>query len=174
MAFGDEHARRIIRALEIEAQLPPTPEGWAERCDRADLAALQQRCATGEALANVAALEVQAESRRRIEYTRQLAAIEGVRGGRAPGDALHRAAAYVAAAPGGEHGAQRNPTAWGVVLRTVRGFALVEAEALELLAADYAPRCRPALPRRELVGMVRRAVRAGRPPWGYLLDRGAA
>jgi hypothetical protein len=58
------------------------------------------------------------------------------------------------------------------VLRVVRGFALDEGAALALLESEYAGRCKPALPRRELAGMVRRATRAGHPPWGYLLERG--
>jgi hypothetical protein len=102
---------------------------------------------------------------------REREALERARAEHRPGDAFARASAYIAASPGGVSGDQRNPTAFGVVLRVVRGFALDEHVALDLLASEYAPRCKPSLARRELAGMVRRATRSHSPEWGYLLHR---
>ena len=147
---------------------------WAERCDGAELSAIRARCASGEAAANLEALYAQ---RRRAEAARaaeQLRAIESVRDGRDPADVLSRASLYLAHAEGGTSGSGRNPQAWSVVLRVTRGFALSEGQAFDLLASEYAPRCKPALPRIELAGMVRRAIRGTRPPWGYLLERKSA
>jgi hypothetical protein len=101
---------------------------------------------------------------------REREARERVRHIRGAGDVRGRASAYLARVDGGESGQGRNPTAWRVVLLVVRGFALEEEEAVALLAAEYAPRCQPRLPTRELRGMVRRALRASKPPWGALLE----
>jgi hypothetical protein len=89
-------------------------------------------------------------------------------------NAVARASAYLSQCPSGVRGEQRNPTAWNVVLRVTRGFALDEQMSIALLTAEYAGRCKPSLHKRELAGMVRRAGRASAPPWGYLLARRAA
>lgn len=111
------------------------------------------------------------EQRERERIEAMLRARSG-RGGL--GDPLARASAYLLACPAGVSGQERNPTAWGVVLRTTRGFALAESTALVLLDSEYAPRCKPKLSQYELRGMVRRALRHPRPAWGYLLERSAA
>lgn len=165
----------VHEALVAEAH-QPGPEGWLARLDLADLARLRRP----SALRNVAALDAltaRAEEQRlaaqRQALAAQLARIEAQQGRPAPGlrSPLERARAYLARAPGGISGDSRNPKAWSVVLLVTRGFALDEGTAIELLFADYGPRCKPALPRRELAGMVRRALRASRPPWGCLLVR---
>jgi hypothetical protein len=56
----------------------------------------------------------------------------------------------------------------------VRGFCLGEAEALAVLLAPggYAGRAQPPVGERELRGVVRRALRATTPPWGWALHKG--
>lgn len=107
-----------------------------------------------------------AEERARIE-----ADLKRVRADHGAGDPLGRASKYLAACESAVSGQGRNPVAWGVVLRIVRGFALEEREAVALLDSEYAPRCQPRLPHAELRGMVRRARTASKPPWGYLLEQ---
>lgn len=51
----------------------------------------------------------------------------------------------------------------------VRGFGLGVDRAFAMLESEYAPRFHRKLPRRELIGMVRRAERASMP-WGKLLE----
>lgn len=119
---------------------------------------------------------IEAKARERRVWERQadaLAASKVARAARQETDAIAAASRYLAKVPGGDSGQGRNPQAWAAVLHTVRGFALDEAEAVDLLAAEYSPRCAPPLPRSELRGMVRRAIRASKPPWGGLLIKSA-
>lgn len=51
-----------------------------------------------------------------------------------------------------------------------RGFGLPESEALDLLRADYNPRCVPPWSERELAHKVQQAARAHSVPEGYLRD----
>lgn len=119
--------------------------------------------------------EEAAKSRREEDAAAERARVEAdlqrVRAQHGTGDAYGRASAYLAACDGAVSGQGRSDTAWGVVLRVVRGFALGERDALALLESEYAPRCQPRLPHAELRGMVRRAMSASKPPWGCLLEQ---
>lgn len=121
----------------------------------------------------MAVLDAQIAAAQRERDRQALEAIKVARGDMPANDVLERASRYLEHAEGGHSGEGRNPKAWSVTLRVVRGFGLAEGEAFDLLRREYAPRCRPTLPDRELRGMVRRAIHAPAPPWGYLLERAA-
>src|SRR5262249_27590107 len=82
---------------------------------------------------------------------------------------LERARRYAATVPpavAGEHGDART---FRLCCRPVRGFALPDAEALDVLV-DWNARCRPPWSERELANKMRHARRYGREPIGGLLD----
>jgi len=82
---------------------------------------------------------------------------------------LERARRYVATVPpaiAGQHGDART---FRVCCRLVRGFALSDAEALDVLV-DWNARCRPPWSDRELADKVRHARRYGRELTGGLLN----
>jgi hypothetical protein len=64
--------------------------------------------------------------------------------------------------------ADSSDAAFKACVGLVRGFALDETVALAMMQAEYVPRFHRALPRAELVAMVRRASRA-RMPMGKML-----
>lgn len=174
---AEEHGSRVHAGLVADARIPG-PDGWLARLDLETLAYLRRVSRSGaferdraileEAAARKAALEAE---RRRLALAAQLDRINEQRGPGSGATPLERATAYLLRAEGGVLGDGRNPKAWGVVQRVVRGFALEEDVAFALLSSDYAPRCKPDLPGRVLAGMIRRAIRSSRPPWGYLLVR---
>jgi hypothetical protein len=155
----------------VRPRPPLPPEVVDARLDR--LADAYERCPPkGSALwweqayADLWERRKRAEERARVERE-----LERVRASHSTSDPIGRASKYLALCESGVSGQGRNPTAFNVVVRVVRGFALSEHEALSLLGGEYAPRCQPRLPYAELRGMVRRARRATSPPWGYLLER---
>jgi hypothetical protein len=142
---------------------------WPARCDAAAAVRFRQREAAGESMRDLAVLD---EMRARAERDRHAAELARIAAERArlvgkqtdAGDVTARASSYLAAM-GAESGG-----AWKAALALVRGFALDEGAALGLLATEYAPRYHRALPRAELIGMVRRASRATRTGYGWLLE----
>src|SRR5579859_5143801 len=161
---------RAYYAAEPESARDAFADAWPARCDAIALASLRARCATGEPDRLVAAAREReriAEETRVAEQVRRIHAQQRDDG---DGDVLDRARRYLAAVPGGVSGQGRGNDAWRCVLHMVRGWALPGAVALEMLMADYAPRCSPPLPEAEVRGMVRRAERAARAGWGWLRE----
>lgn len=84
-------------------------------------------------------------------------------------DVGERARRYLVAvepAVAGQHGDQRT---FQVCCRLVRGFALSDAQALDILA-EWNARCRPPWSARELEAKLRHARRYGREPIGGYID----
>ena len=84
-------------------------------------------------------------------------------------DALCRARWYVAAIPPAVAGQRGDLHTFRVCCRLVRGFALSDGEALDVLA-DWNNRCEPPWSVRELADKLRRARQYGREPLGGLLS----
>lgn len=85
-------------------------------------------------------------------------------------DVLKRASAYLAKLPGAIDGSGGSNDAWKAALVVVRGFALGEVDAFNLLAAEYNPRCTPPWSEKELRHKVRDASQSASVTWGYLRD----
>lgn len=83
---------------------------------------------------------------------------------------LRRARAYLATIPPAVSGQQGHRQTFVAACKLVRGFSLGEADALELLAADYNPRCQPPWSMRALKRKVRQAMVKGRSAPGQLLE----
>jgi hypothetical protein len=122
-------------------------EGTALWWEEGIAEAARQRAARAERARQEAAL---AEVRRRL----------AVHGGASP---EVRAAAWLR-----WRGADSSDAAFRACVGLVRGFALGEGAALALMRADYEPRFHRKFLKGELLGMVRRAGRSGKP-LGYLL-----
>jgi len=82
---------------------------------------------------------------------------------------MERARRYIAAVPPAISGQHGDLHTFRVCCRVVRGFALADAEALELLR-DWNSRCEPPWAERELIDKLSRARRYGREPIGGLLE----
>ena len=82
---------------------------------------------------------------------------------------LDNARAYLAKMPAAVSGQHGHDALFKAALVLVRGFALSEADALELLHVDYSPRCDPPWNERELAHKVRDAATSNTPA-GYLLE----
>lgn len=129
-------------------------------------ATMRRRCASGENQADEAVmLEVKRRSDT-VEAARQLAKLEATRGPRgATGRSdVERATLYLSAMQTGPRQAHK------AALAVVRGFALDEATAVQLLETEFLPRYHRKVVRREVWGMVRWASRA-HVELGYLLKR---
>jgi hypothetical protein len=103
------------------------------------------------------------------EPERQGTRVEKRREARVTGSAVGRAERYLAALPPaitGQHGDLRT---FRVCCRLVRGFALSDEEALNLLR-QWNRRCEPPWSERELTDKLSRARRYGREPIGGLLQ----
>jgi DNA primase RepB-like protein len=83
--------------------------------------------------------------------------------------ASDRARRYVSAIPPAIQGQHGDLETFRACCRLVRGFALSDAEALEVLA-DWNARCEPPWSERELLAKLRHARRYGREPVGGLLE----
>src|SRR3954447_2508416 len=83
--------------------------------------------------------------------------------------AMERARRYIAAVPPAISGQHGDVHTFRVCCRVVRGFALADAEALELLR-DWNSRCEPPWAERELIDKLSRARRYGGEPVGGLLE----
>jgi hypothetical protein len=170
-AYVREHGiDALCRLIHIP---PPSPyDRAAARFDRAwDAIERVYSRHPGTALWHEEGIEaVRREEQRRAEAARRAAVEEELRarlasGGRS-GDVLDRAARYLAKLDTG-------PGAlWTAALATVRGFGLDGDVAMGLLEREYVPRYHRKVPRQELLGVVKRAARADRTPWGWLLTRG--
>jgi hypothetical protein len=82
--------------------------------------------------------------------------------------ARERAKRYLAAVPAAIAGRHGDLHTFRVCCRLVRGFALSDKQALDVLC-EWNARCQPPWSREELVDKVRRALRYGREPVGGLL-----
>ena len=76
---------------------------------------------------------------------------------------------YVAAVPPAISGQHGDVHTFRVCCRVVRGFALADDEALDVLR-DWNSRCEPPWSDRELIDKLSRARRYGREPIGCLLE----
>lgn len=85
---------------------------------------------------------------------------------------IERARAYLAKMPGAVSGHGGHNATFAAACVLVRGFALPEEEAFDILATDYNPRCEPPWTEWELRHKVRSAIEVGGSPIGYLLDGG--
>lgn len=68
-------------------------------------------------------------------------------------------------------GAGGHAATWRAANAMVRGFSLDPADALALLVQDYNPRCQPEWTVNELKHKVTQALRRGRHPFGFLVER---
>ncbi|MFL5554721.1 MAG: DNA-primase RepB domain-containing protein, partial [Gemmatimonadaceae bacterium] len=84
-------------------------------------------------------------------------------------NAVDRARHYVAAIPPAVSGQHGDVHTFRVCCRVVRGFALADDEALDVLR-DWNSRCEPPWSDRELIDKLSRARRYGREPIGCLLE----
>jgi hypothetical protein len=84
-------------------------------------------------------------------------------------NAIERARQYVSAVPPAISGQHGDVHTFRVCCRIVRGFALADAEALDVLR-DWNSRCEPPWAERELIDKLSRARRYGREPIGCLLE----
>lgn len=169
------YARRVATygpaADERSTSVRRAAAAWTRELEAEALRDLRARLRSGAAFRDLAIVEAVQRRQEAERLRRQVETIARQQGApsRGPGR-LERAASYCARAEARPVGAERNPTAWRAVLLVVRGFALTEEEALDLLGREYAPRCSPPLTRADLRGMVRRALRAAKPPWGCKLE----
>ncbi len=83
---------------------------------------------------------------------------------------IERARKYIAKVPGAIAGKGGHLQTWLVALVLARGLALPETVALEVLAAEYNPRCEPRWSLADLAHKVASATKDGRRPLGYLLN----
>jgi hypothetical protein len=83
-------------------------------------------------------------------------------------EVIERARRYLAKMDGSVSGAGGHNACFAAAVAMVKGFDLPEGVALELLRADFNPRCAPAWSERELMHKVRQAGRANSAS-GYLL-----
>jgi replicative DNA helicase len=89
---------------------------------------------------------------------------------RAPVDnRLKRASAYLARVPGAVSGNGGHQQTWTAALAVVRGFDLNEADAFDLFAREFNPRCDPPWSERELRHKITDAANNARLDRGYLL-----
>lgn len=84
------------------------------------------------------------------------------------GPAVERAKRYLASVPPAIAGQHGDVHTFRVCCRLVRGFALDDAQALDVLA-EWNARCQPPWSADELLDKLRRAARYGREPVGGLL-----
>lgn len=86
-------------------------------------------------------------------------------------DAKTRASRYLAGMPEAISGSGGHTTTFKAAIALVRGFSLEAAVALDLLRAEYNPRCQPPWSERELRHKIEGAEKLHSPPLGYLLNR---
>lgn len=84
--------------------------------------------------------------------------------------AIQRARAYLAKMPAAISGHGGHNATFAAACVLVRGFALSEDDAYDILAQDFNPRCEPPWAEWELRHKVRSAVECATTPIGYLLD----
>jgi len=84
-------------------------------------------------------------------------------------NAIERARQYIAAVPPAISGQHGDIHTFRICCRVVRGFALADDEALDVLR-DWNGRCEPPWSERELIDKLLRARRYGREPIGSLLE----
>jgi hypothetical protein len=84
-------------------------------------------------------------------------------------NAVDRARQYIAAIPPAISGQHGDVHTFRVCCRVVRGFALADDEAMDVLR-DWNNRCEPPWSDRELIDKLARARRYGREPIGCLLE----
>jgi len=84
--------------------------------------------------------------------------------------AIQRAKAYLAKMPSAISGQGGHNATFAAACVLVRGFALDEEDAYEILVSDYNPRCEPPWAEWELRHKVRSAMDCATTPLGHLLD----
>jgi hypothetical protein len=84
-------------------------------------------------------------------------------------DRMRRARAYLAKIPGAISGSHGHTATFNAVASVLIGFDLSEADALELIASDYNPRCDPPWSERELEHKIRSVAAQCQRERGYLL-----
>jgi hypothetical protein len=84
-------------------------------------------------------------------------------------DRLHRARRFLARTPAAVAGQHGDILTFRICCRLVRGFALSDDQAVQVLG-DWNTRCAPPWSDRELLEKVRNARRYGREPFGGLVD----
>lgn len=89
-------------------------------------------------------------------------------------DPVARARAYLERLPGAVSGQGGHGATFLAACALVRGFALGDEEALDLLLGDYNQRCTPEWSARELEHKIRQARARGTQPMGYLLQADAS
>jgi hypothetical protein len=87
------------------------------------------------------------------------------------GPLVERARKYIAKMPASVSGDRGHDRCWDVALALVRGFALPQADAYELML-EFSGRCRPPWSAKEIHHKMRAARDNGRVPNGYLLMNG--
>lgn len=88
-------------------------------------------------------------------------------------EAVDRAQRYLAKMPPAISGSGGHGATFDAACVLVKGFALDEATAYDLLANDYNPRCQPPWTEKALWHKIRSAAADGRRPEGYLLEASA-
>jgi hypothetical protein len=88
-------------------------------------------------------------------------------------DPLHRARRFLARTPAAIAGQHGDLLTFRICCRLVRGFALSDDEAVQILS-EWNTRCAPPWSDRELLEKVRNARRYGREPFGGLVDGNAS
>jgi hypothetical protein len=83
---------------------------------------------------------------------------------------LERARRYLATMPPAISGQGGHDATFKAAIALVRGFCLSDADAYELLAGDFNPRCEPAWSERELRHKIASAAKNSTLPFGYLVD----
>ncbi|HEX7600617.1 MAG TPA: hypothetical protein VF316_03385, partial [Polyangiaceae bacterium] len=87
---------------------------------------------------------------------------------------VYRASRYLEKIPGAIQGQSGDLQTWGAALKIVRGFSLPPEVALDLLIAEYSPRCEPPWSDKELRHKVESAAKASLPDGFLLGDEGGA
>ncbi len=116
--------------------------------------------------ADFALLDAAAERREASRLAEQIARVreqQAASGYADHGDVLARASRYLATIEAS------GSTIFEAAIRMVRGFSLAEEVAVDLMWREYLPRMRTPAPLGELQRVVRRASRANRVGWGWLL-----
>lgn len=87
---------------------------------------------------------------------------------------MESARRYLAKIPAAISGAGGHQATWYAALVLVRGFALTQDQALDLLLHDFNPRCEPQWSERELRHKVASAFQDASAEWGFLIKRRSA
>lgn len=111
-------------------------------------------------------------SRQRVPIRRTAEEARTVLAGHMQGEAERRAVAYLHAMPAAVSGQGGHNATYAAAAAVVHGFAVAPDRALDILLAEYNPRCLPPWSEHELRHKVEDAAsKPHRQPHGYLLER---